>query len=204
MEVIFHTKSSDRSIVGVSWKNGWTIGSSSEHYRCITCYIPTTKSEINCDTLAFFPHNIQFPKVNTKDYLKQTTQAIISLLTNPIASLPYLQIGDTTKNALLDIVQILNRSITNIVPLQQITPKKNFQPNANDRKENKPTSPNSTTTTDKSYRNIDPSKNPRMTPTFQNTVRLPRVQREHPPPPGYVEVLGIMKIPCYRYQQYGK
>ena len=39
--------------------------------------------------------------------------------------------GDTTKNALLDISQILNRSITNIVPLAQPETKKILHPPPN-------------------------------------------------------------------------
>ena len=116
-QVVVHAKPSDRASWGFHGRDGWTIGSSLEHYRCIKSYIPATKSEINCDTLAFFPHDIPIPKVSTEDYLKQATQDIITLLTHPVASLPSLQVGDVTKNALLDIAQIIKRSITNIVPL---------------------------------------------------------------------------------------
>ena len=64
--------------------------------------------------------------MSTEDYLKQATQDIISLLTHPVAFLPSLQVGDVTKNALLDIAQILHRSITDIVPLHLPAGKKNI------------------------------------------------------------------------------
>ena len=67
--------------------------------------------------IRIFPHNIPFPKVSTDDYLKQATQDIIQLLTHPIAQLPYLQVRDVTKNAILQIAQMLNRSIDQVVGL---------------------------------------------------------------------------------------
>ena len=64
-----------------------------------------------------FPHLIPIPKVSTEDYLKQAAGDIIKLLTNPVAHLPYLEVGDDTQNALLIISEALKRSITNIIPL---------------------------------------------------------------------------------------
>ena len=122
--MVVHAKPSDRASWGFHGKEGWTIGPALEHYRCIQCYMPLTRSTINCDTLAFFPHNIPFPKVSTDDYLKQATQDIIQLLTHPIAQLPYLQVGDVTKNAILQIAQMLNRSIDQVVDLNNTTPYK--------------------------------------------------------------------------------
>ena len=65
-----------------------------------------------------YPNNaIPSSKVSTEDYLKHATANIIQLLTNPIAHLPYIQARDSTKNALLQIVDSLNRSITNIIDM---------------------------------------------------------------------------------------
>ena len=79
--------------------------------------MPQTRVEINCDTVAFSPHSIPIPKVSTEDYLQQAAGDIINFLTNPIAHLPYLHIGDTTQNSLLQISQLLTRSIDSIINL---------------------------------------------------------------------------------------
>jgi len=54
-----------------------------EHrYRCVQCYIPTKRSVRNADTVTFFPHNIEFPKTTTLDYLKQASEDILHILEN--------------------------------------------------------------------------------------------------------------------------
>jgi len=35
-------------------KLGWYIGPSPHHYRCVKCYIPTTRGEVNTGTVVFF------------------------------------------------------------------------------------------------------------------------------------------------------
>ena len=175
-KIVVHAKPTDRASWGFHGRDGWTIGPSLEHYRCIKCFIPTTKSEINSDTLAFFPHEIPLPKVSAEDYLKQATQDIISLLTHPVTFLPNLKVGDTTKNALLEIAQILHRSITDIVPLHLPIKKKNIPPsppiskNSLNQKSSKTTTPS----------NRNHVRLPRVHRNIENIVPLPRVQRENP------------------------
>ena len=94
--------------------------------------MPPMGAEINCDTLAFSPHSIPIWKVSTEDYLRQAAEYIFNLLTNPISHLPFLHVGDKTQNAMLQIAQMLNRSIDNIIdlnlnkpPINQKTPTSN-------------------------------------------------------------------------------
>ena len=132
-----------------------------------------TRSTINCDTLAFFPHNIPFPKVSTDDYLKQATQDIIQLLTHPIAQLPYLQVEDVTKNAMLEMAQVLNRSITNTIRLENPTTKKTSHPS--------PDVVESTPPINNLPGNAF-SNTKRLPRVQKNTIsQLPRVQRKNPP-----------------------
>ena len=54
---------------------------------------------------------IPYPKVNLEDFLRQAAMDIISILTAPPSTTtPSLQAGDVTRNALLDIAQILHRA----------------------------------------------------------------------------------------------
>jgi hypothetical protein len=83
------------------------------HYRCVKCFLPTTRAEINADTVAFFPHRIPIPKVTTEDFLQQAALDIISILSSPKEEncpVPKLEHGDPTRNALLKIALLLNRT----------------------------------------------------------------------------------------------
>ena len=82
-------------------------------------YILDTRVVIGCDTLEFFPHTLSFPKVNTEAYLHQATSDMNALLTSPVAHLTYLQVGNETLNAVLQISKLLNHSIDQVVDLNQ-------------------------------------------------------------------------------------
>ena len=96
---------------------GWYVGPSMHHYRCVQCYFPRTRDVRDCDTVEFFPHSIPFPKVKLQDHLRQAATDIVTLLTQPPSStVPSLQEGDPTRNALLTLAQILKRSDTTPEP----------------------------------------------------------------------------------------
>ena len=89
-------------------EEGWTIGPSLEHYRCIKVYFPKTRSVQDIHTVTFFPRFISFPKVNTDDFNSRVAENIISILNAPPTTItPSLEAGDTTRNALLRIATIL-------------------------------------------------------------------------------------------------
>lgn len=82
------------------------------------CYFPATRSERDCDTLTFIPNVIPFPKVTIEDFLKQTAMDIIHILSQPVnASIPTLETGSNTRNDLLKLATILDR--TDIIPVLQ-------------------------------------------------------------------------------------
>jgi hypothetical protein len=65
-------------------EEGWYVGPSMEHYRCVKCYLPTTSRERDVDALQFFPKKISFPKTSTEDYLKQAASDILAMLQKPL------------------------------------------------------------------------------------------------------------------------
>ena len=68
------------------------------HYRCIICYLPSTRTEIISDTLVFIRHTIPIPFITTHIFLTQVVSDIITLLTCPSSNIPTpLQIGDSVK-----------------------------------------------------------------------------------------------------------
>ena len=65
-----HEAADKRLTWGPNGEDAWTIGPSPDHYRCIRCYFPKTRSERNVKTATFFPHSIDFPQVTTDDFLR--------------------------------------------------------------------------------------------------------------------------------------
>ena len=113
-KVVVHEKPSTRTSWGNRGVDGWYVGPSLHHYRCVRCFIPTTKAVRDADTVLFIPETIPYPEVSIEDHLKQATTDIIRILTNPpsTSTIPSLEIGDKTKNALLKIADILNTNTT--------------------------------------------------------------------------------------------
>jgi len=109
-QLLIHLKADVRA----SWQNhgedGWYIGPSMEHYRCVKCYVPTTGRERDADTISFFPKKVKFPKTTTEDYLRQAASDIVFILQNKPSIVPSLDFGDETENALLHISTLLGRA----------------------------------------------------------------------------------------------
>ncbi len=115
-KVIIHRKPQQRATWDFHGKDGFTIGPSMEHYRCIQCFVPAKRSTIDVDTVTFIPHNIPFPETSTEDHLNQAASDILAILQNPPSSLPFLESGNDTTNAIEKIAQLLRRATTKTPP----------------------------------------------------------------------------------------
>ena len=92
-------------------EQGWSIGPSLKHYRCVRWFFPKTRSKRDVNTITFFHKAIKFPEIHLDDFLKQAATDIITILTSPPSTTtPSLQAGDTTRNALPDIAKLLHRA----------------------------------------------------------------------------------------------
>ena len=38
------------------------------HYRCMRCYLPDTRTEIDSDTIQFIPTSVPVPETTTENY----------------------------------------------------------------------------------------------------------------------------------------
>ena len=110
-KVVFHSKPSQRASWAFHGKEGWYIGPSLEHYRCLKSYNPTTFSEVNSDTIKFIPRYIPIPEASIDDHLKRSMDDIVHLLLNKSPTLPGLE-RDSTRKALLEIAAALGRDTT--------------------------------------------------------------------------------------------
>jgi hypothetical protein len=78
------------------------------HYRCQNVYISTTASERIVDTLEFFPHNYQMPKLSSTDRLLVAAKDIMDAFQKPHPEVPFARVGDDTIAALTDLAAIFN------------------------------------------------------------------------------------------------
>ena len=108
--VSVHNKADQRASWARRGLPAWYTGPALDHYRCVTCFDPTTKQERICDSVQFLPHKIPFPKVTIEDYIKQSVTDLVRLLQAPSSTTsPHLKYGDSTLNAFHDIAQSLQR-----------------------------------------------------------------------------------------------
>ena len=68
IKFLVHLKTSQRPTWSPNGEEGWTIGWSPEHYRCIKVFFTKTRSERDCDTITFFPTVIFFSKVTLDNF----------------------------------------------------------------------------------------------------------------------------------------
>ena len=87
-KLVIHTKPSNRASWDLNGKIGFYTGPAPNHYRCMTCYIPSTRTEIVTDTLIFIPHTIPIPTITIDNFLTQAASDIITLLTYPPSNIP--------------------------------------------------------------------------------------------------------------------
>ena len=73
--------------------DGWYIGPSMEHYRCVKSSMPATSIFCNMDTHTFFSTVIPFPKMDTEYYLRKSVGDILSILNKSKTQLHFLTYG---------------------------------------------------------------------------------------------------------------
>ena len=160
--ILLHLKPDKRPSWGFHGEDGWYIGPSLEHYRCVKCFMPATAREKDADTVEFFPHKISFPVETTDSCLRQAATDIVDLLRKRKPSYPSLQYGDEVKNALSQIATLLNR-----VPAAAAAPPTTVVP-----------PPNQPPLVVHPPR-VQPTHPPRVPPLQMRRTRVPR----HPNPP---------------------
>ena len=79
-KVVIHDKSSKRASWAYHGQVGFYIGHAPKHYRCMRCYIPSTKQEQISNTIQFFPTKIAFPTLTLNDHLMHSLEKIITIL----------------------------------------------------------------------------------------------------------------------------
>ena len=55
-----HSKPDQRASWDYHGLEGFYVSPAPDHYRCLTCYFPKTKSEVIADTVKFIPRYISY------------------------------------------------------------------------------------------------------------------------------------------------
>jgi hypothetical protein len=108
--LVAHITPSQRANMAPHGVDGWYVGPSLDHYRCHKCYIPSTSRCWDVLTVDWFPHTVPFPTVTNDDYLRQTADDMLSLLQSKRTHQSPLAFGSTTRNAFIQIAQLLRRA----------------------------------------------------------------------------------------------
>ena len=112
-KVLVHMHPDKRGSWELNGQPGWYVGPSPNHYRCVQCFIPRTRTIVHSDSVEFFPNQTPFPAVTMKDHLKQSAEDTVAILTNPPSkTVPSLSAGDEVQNAVLEIAKLLKRADT--------------------------------------------------------------------------------------------
>ena len=121
---IIHAKPNQRSSWQFHGKEAWTIGPSLNHYRCIRCFIPTTRTEVDVDTLVLLPTRYFLPKTTLDDHIRHVAAKLLRLLSNNKHPLPGLKILPSTYTALINLQNIFKYNLTQSPPSLQVQPNK--------------------------------------------------------------------------------
>jgi hypothetical protein len=105
-KIIAQEKPGNRRTWAPHGQHGYSLGPAMHHYRCQNVYISSTANERIVDTLEFFPHNYQMPKLSSTDRLIMSANDMTDALQNPHPEVPFAKIGDDTISALAELAAI--------------------------------------------------------------------------------------------------
>ena len=107
-KIIIHLKPLNRPSWGFHGRMGWYIAPATSHYRCVRCYIPTTRTEVIFDTVKFIPRYIPIPAANIDEHIRQSFNNLLDLLKTKKTIFPKLHTSPDSTTALIELSKILH------------------------------------------------------------------------------------------------
>jgi hypothetical protein len=127
-KIIAHEKPGKRRTWAPHGQHGYSLGPAMHHYRCQNVYILATASERIVDTLEFFPHNYEMPRLSSTDRLLVDAKNMTGALQNPHPEVTFARVGDDTISALADLAAIFKLKLRQTPsPTPQAVPPTVFQ-----------------------------------------------------------------------------
>jgi hypothetical protein len=122
-KIIAHEKPGKRRTWAPHGQHGYSLGPSMHHDRCQNVYISTTASDRIVDTLEFFPHNYQMPRLSSTDWLLMAAKDMMDALQNPHPDITFASIGKNAIKALTDLAAIFKLKLQQAPsPVTQASP----------------------------------------------------------------------------------
>ena len=117
-KVLIHKKSNTRGSWDYHGVEGWYVGPSQEHYRCLKCFNPETFSEVDTDTLKLIPNITPIPVYTDFDVVKQAVADILHVLKNSSKNnIPSVLKGNEIHNAFRQISMLLGNEVAQDLPV---------------------------------------------------------------------------------------
>ena len=108
--VLVHEKPRQRGTWADHGVEGWYCAPAIHHYRCYSCYIPSTNRDRISDTVEFFPTVINMPKLSSQDKAIQAIREVIHTIRNPGPATPFPTFGNKHSTALEQLATIFETS----------------------------------------------------------------------------------------------
>ena len=108
IKLVIHEKPTQRGSWDPPGVVGFYIGPAMKHYRCIKCYVPSTKGERVTDTATFMPHNTPIPQLSPTELIQQSLQKIIKITNSPPNHLSFIPENEDTHEAIKQLAKIFN------------------------------------------------------------------------------------------------
>ena len=96
-KLVYHIKPDQRSTFDVRGKEAWYVGPATEHYRCVSIFIPETRREIQVDTVQYFPNKVPIPATSKESLLLKSALDMLELLKDPTPAMPALDYSHLDK-----------------------------------------------------------------------------------------------------------
>lgn len=90
-KIIMHSKPTQWDSWAHRGLKGFCIALVPNHYRCLTCYLLTTRNEVLCGTVKLTPHCIPIPETSMDNHVKKTVNNLIHLLLHKSPAISALQ-----------------------------------------------------------------------------------------------------------------
>jgi hypothetical protein len=115
-KIIAHEKPGKRRTWAPHRQHGYSLVPAMHHYRCQNVYISSTASERIVDTLEFFPHKYQMPKLSSTDRLIMAAKDMTDALQNPHPEVPFSHVGNDTILVLAELATIFKLKLRQTPP----------------------------------------------------------------------------------------
>ena len=113
-KIVMHSNPDQRASWAYYGLEGFYVSPAPNQYRCLTCYLPLTRSEIPSDTVRCIPRYIPIPEISIDNLVKKTANNLFHLLLHKSTPISALH-PEYSRQAIIKLAQILGRDTTPLI-----------------------------------------------------------------------------------------